>query len=159
VSDTWFITPTMINELRAAYIRNFGGRVNLPQISLGDLGSQFQIQGTPSLPQIAVTGRFNMTSALAGPVAGSNQYQIRDTLSMNTRRHSLRFGAELTLEKMIHDALLTNYGSFSFNTNNPRGTKNATADWLLGLPVTMNQDAPTTKVNASWYYAFFLQDD
>ena len=73
--------------------------------------------------------------------------------------HYIRVGAELTLEKMIHDALLTNYGDFRFNTNNPRGTRNATADWLLGLPATMNQDAPTTKVNNSWYYAFFLHDE
>ena len=158
-SDTWIVTPTKINEFRIAYIRNFGGRVDLPQISLGDLGSQFKIQGTPSLPQIQVTDRFNMNSALAGPIAGSNQYQIRDTFSMNTQRHSIRFGAELTLEKMIHDALLTNYGDFRFTNTNPRGTRNATADWLLGLPTMFNQDAPTTKINNSWYYAFFVQDD
>jgi outer membrane receptor protein involved in Fe transport len=68
-------------------------------------------------------------------------------------------GGEIILEKMIHDTLLNNYGTFSFNTNNPRGTKNATADFLLGLPTTMNQDAPTTKINNSWYTAVFVQDD
>jgi hypothetical protein len=46
---------------------------------------------------------------------------------------------------MIHDALLTNYGDFRFTTANPRGTKNAMADWLLGLPNSMAQDAPTTR--------------
>lgn len=158
-SDTWIVTPTKINEFRVAYIRNFGGRVNLPQISLGDLGSKFTIQGTPSLPQIQVTGRFNLNSALAGPIAGSNQYQVRDTFSMNTTRHSIRLGGEATLEKMIHDALLTNYGDFRFTTTNPRGTKNAVADWLLGLASTMNQDAPTTKVDNDWYFALFFQDD
>lgn len=158
-SDTWIMSPSRINEFRVAYIRNFGGRVDLPQISLGDLGSKYTIQGTPSLPQIQVSGRFNMNSALAGPIAGSNQYQVRDTLSLITTRHSIRLGGEATLEKMIHDALLTNYGDFRFTTTNPRGTKNAVADWLLGLPATMAQDAPTTKVDNDWYYALFFQDD
>lgn len=159
LNDTWIISSTKINEFRTAYIRNFGGRTNLPDISLGDLGSKYNIQGPPSLPQIQVSGRFNLNSAIPGPVAGSNLYQIRDLLSINTKRQSLRIGGELVLEKMIHDTLLNNYGTFSFTTSNPRGTKNATADFLLGLPATMNQDAPTTKINNSWYFAFYVQDD
>ena len=38
----------------------------------------YRIQGAPSLPQIQVSGRFNLNSAIPGPVAGSNQYQLRD---------------------------------------------------------------------------------
>jgi hypothetical protein len=158
-SDTWIVSPTKINEFRMAYIRDFGGRVNTPAISLGDLGSQYQIQGTPSLPQIQVAGRFNLNSAIPGLVAGSNLYQARELFSITTGRHSIRLGGEALLEKMIHDTLLNNYGTFSFNTNNPRGTKNATADFLLGLPNTMNQDAPTTKIDNDWYFALYVQDD
>lgn len=157
--DTWIVKPSMINEFRVAYVRNFGGRTNLPGISLGDLGSKFQIQGAPSLPQLQVAGRFNMNSGIPGPVAGSNQYQLRDTLSITKGKHSLRIGGEAVLEKMIHDTLLNNYGTFSFNINNPRGTKNATADFIMGLPSTMNQDTPTTKINNNWYYALYVQDD
>ena len=158
-SDTWIVSPNKINQFNASYIRNFGGRVNLPQIALGDLGSTYNIQGAHSLPQISVSGRFNLTSAIPGPVAGSNQYQLRNILSISTTRHSIRVGGEAVLEKMIHDTLLNNYGVFSFTTTNPRGTKNATADWLLGLPATMNQDAPTTKIDNDWYFALFVQDD
>ena len=157
--DTWIVSPNKINEFRLAYIRNFGGRTNLPAISLGDLGSAYRIQGAPSLPQISVAGRFNLTSAIPGPVAGSNQYQLRELFTITTRRHSIRMGGEAMLEKMIHDTLLNNYGVFNFTTTNPRGTKNATADFLLGLAATMNQDAPTTKINNDWVYALFLQDD
>ncbi len=158
-SDTWIVTPTMVNEFRTAYIRDFGGRTNLPAVSLGDLGSLYKIQGARSLPQISVSGRFNLTSAIPGPVAGSNLYQVRDLLSISASRHSIRIGGEAMLEKMIHDTLLNNYGTFSFTTSNPRGTKNATADYLLGLAATMNQDAPTTKINNDWYYALYVQDD
>jgi len=159
-TDTWILSPTKINEFRISYIRNFGGRLNTPEIALGDLGSKFQIQGPKSLPQIQVAGRFNLNSAIPGPVAGSNLYQIREVFSITTSRHSIRLGGEGILEKMIHDTLLNNYGTFTFNTNNTtRGTRNATADFLLGFPTTMNQDAPTTKINNSWYWALFLQDD
>ncbi len=84
---------------------------------------------------------------------------MRNTFSITTTHHSIRLGGEAVLEKMIHDTLLNNYGVFSFTTTNPRGTKNATADWLLGLPATMNQDAPTTKIDNDWYFALFVQDD
>ncbi len=158
-SDTWIMSPNTVNEFRVGYTRNFGGRTNLPGVSLTDLGSKFVIQGAPSLPQITVTGRFNLTSAIPGPVAGSNLYQIRDLYSITTSRHSIRIGGEAMLEKMIHDTLLNNYGTFTFNTANTRGTKNATADFVLGLPTTMNQDAPTTKINNDWYYSLYVQDD
>jgi hypothetical protein len=159
LSETWTISPTMINQFRLTYVRNFGGRVNTPALSLGDLGSKYQIQGAPSLPQIQVAGRFNLNSAIPGPVAGSNLYQVRDVFSLNRGRHSLKFGGEASLEKIIHDTLLNNYGVFSFNSNNARGTGNAMADFLLGLPVTMNQDAPVTKIDNGWYFGLFIQDD
>ncbi|MCU1236569.1 MAG: TonB-dependent receptor [Candidatus Solibacter sp.] len=159
VNETWIVSPVMINQATASYVRNFGGRVNTPATSLGDLGSLYKIQGAPSLPQISVAGRFNLTSAIPGPVAGSNQYQLRDVLSISSTKHSLRVGGEAILEKMVHDTLLNNYGTFTFTTTNPRGSKNATADFLLGMPATMNQDAPTTKINNDWYFALFAQDD
>ncbi|MEO8368177.1 MAG: carboxypeptidase regulatory-like domain-containing protein [Candidatus Solibacter sp.] len=159
VSETWIVSPTMINQVTASFVRNFGGRTNYPAISLGDLGSLYRIQGAPSLPQIQVASRFNLNSAIPGPVAGSNQYQLRDVFSISTTRHSIRVGGEAVLEKMVHDTLLNNYGTFSFTTTNPRGSKNSTADFLLGLPATMNQDAPTTKINNDWYYSLYVQDD
>lgn len=156
LSDTWTISPTAINQLRLTYLRNFGGRLNLPEMSLGDLGSQYQIQGQPSLPQIQVSGYFNLSQAIAGPSAGSNYYGIRDTFTWTRGSHSLKFGGEFYLEKFVHDTTLNNYGTFSFN-----GTiaNNALSDFLLGRPVTMNQDAPVTKIDNVWYGGFFVQDD
>ncbi len=159
ISDTWTLSPTMINQFRLTYVRNFGGRLNTPEVSLGDLGSKYKIQGAPSLPQLQVAGRFNLNSAIPGPVAGSNLYQVRDVLSWSRGNHSIKFGGEISLEKIIHDTLLNNYGTFSFATNNARGTGNSLADFLLGLPTTMNQDAPITKIDNGWYFGLFVQDD
>src|SRR4029077_10039856 len=49
VSDTWIVNSSQINQAWFSATRNFGGRLNLPQTSLADLGSAFNIQGAPSL--------------------------------------------------------------------------------------------------------------
>ena len=155
-SDTIVISPNTVDQVWVTYIRNIGGRLNLPQTSLGDLGSSFQIQGTPSLPQITVSGYFTLGQAIAGPVAGTNNYSMRNTLSTARGAHTLKFGAEMSLNKDVQQTLLNNYGVFSFTGNT---TKNALADFLLGTPATMNQDSPVTALDNSWSYAGFVQDD
>jgi Carboxypeptidase regulatory-like domain len=156
VSDTWSISSNKINQVWLTYTRNFGGRLNVPQTSLAALGSLQTVQGTPSLPQIAVTGFFNLTQSIAGPIAGTNFYSARDTFSYNHGRHALKFGGELSLDKDIQQTLLNNYGVFTFNGV---VSKNALADFELGLPSSLSQDAPVTGYTNSWYTAVFAQDD
>lgn len=156
VSDTWFISPSKINQIWLTYTRNFGGRLNVPQTSLASLGSLQTVQGTPSLPQIGVTGFLNLTQAIAGPVAGTNFYSARDTFSYNRGRHAFKLGGELSLDKDIQQTLLNNYGVFTFNGV---VSKNALADFELGLPSSLSQDAPVTGYTNTWYTAVFAQDD
>jgi hypothetical protein len=156
IGDNWNISPTTFNQLRLTYVRNFGGRNNSPAKTLADFGSKFQVQGTPALPQIGVTGFFTLGQAIAGPEAGSNYYGLRELFNWTKGKHAVKVGGEMSLEKNIHSALLNNYGVFSFDGSK---TGNALADFLLGLPRTMNQDAPITKYNNGWYYSAFAQDD
>jgi hypothetical protein len=155
-SHTWLVSPTAVNQLRLTYVRNFGGRLNTPEMSLGDLGSKFNIQGPPSLPQITVNGYFTLGQGIAGPVSGSNYYGLKELFSLTRGRHSLKFGGEFSLEKFISETTLNNYGTFSFQGNK---SGNALADFLLGVPQTMNQDAPINKNESTWYNALFIQDD
>jgi hypothetical protein len=155
-SDVWIISPEKINQVWLTYTRNFGGRLNLPATSLGDLGSAFTIQGTPSLPQITVTGFFTLTNAIGGPTAGTNFYSVRDVFSWSKGNHALKLGGELSLNKDIQQTLLNNYGVFTFNNS---VTRNALADFLIGIPSAVTQDAPVTGYSNSWYTALFVQDD
>jgi hypothetical protein len=154
--DTWTLGPSMINQLKFTYTRQFGGRVNNPATSLGDLGSNFRIQGDPTLPRLTITGFFTGQTAIAGPDAGSDFWSIRDNVILSKGDHSFRFGGEVSYEKIVHDTLLDNYGLFTFNGSK---TGNAYADFLLGLPATMSQDAPIRKLDNGAYFSAYVQDD
>jgi Carboxypeptidase regulatory-like domain/TonB dependent receptor-like, beta-barrel len=162
IADTWTLNSSMINQARVTYVRQFGGRVNNPTTSLGDLNSRFQIQGDPTLPRLTVTGFFTGQSSIAGPDAGSDYFAIKDTLSLARGNHWFKFGGEWSYEKIVHDTLLDNYGVFTFNgskTAAPGATGNAYADFLLGLPASMTQDAPVRKTDNGAYISLFAQDD
>ncbi len=156
LSDVWVIGPDKINQLWLTYTRSFGGRLNNPGTTLRDLGSTFSPQGVGSLPQITVNGFFTLSNAIGGPTAGTNLYSLRDVFSWNKGRHSIKLGGEFTLNKDIQETLLNNYGVFTFNNGM---TRNALADFLLGVPSAVTQDAPVTGLTNTWYTALFLQDD
>ena len=156
LNETWTVSPNTVNQFHIGYLRDFGGRVNTPMTSLGDLGSRFNVQGPPSLPQITVSGYFTLGNAIQGPVAGDNFYQVRDTVSVTHGRHTFKAGVDASLVKVTLQTDLNNYGTFSFNGTT---TGNALGDYLIGLPVSFNQDAPENKINDSWYLGLFVQDD
>jgi hypothetical protein len=156
VADTWTLSPTMFNQIRFTFMRQFGGRVNNPATSLGDLNSTFTIQGDPTLPRLTVSGYFTGQTSIAGPDAGSDYFAVKDSLTMTRGNHSFKLGGEVSYEKIVHDTLLDNYGVFSFNGSK---TGNAYADFLLGLPATMTQDAPVRKIDSGAYISLFAQDD
>ena len=155
-SDTWMISNSRVNQTWFSFNRNFGGRLNLPQTSLTDLGSSAVIQGAPSLPQITVSGFFTLTNAIGGPKAGGDFFSGRDVFSWVTGPHSIKLGGEISYNRTIQDTLLNNYGVFTFNNS---VTKNALADFLIGIPSAVTQDAPVTANWNSWYAAAFAQDD
>jgi hypothetical protein len=156
LSHTWTVNPRTMNQLRATYVRQFGARVNSPTTSLGDLNSKFTIQGDPTLPRLTVSGYFTGQVSIAGPDAGSDYFGLKDVLSLERGKHSFKLGGEASYESIVHDTLLDNYGVFAFNGSK---TGNAYADFLLGLPSTMTQDAPVRKTDRGWYLSLFAQDD
>lgn len=156
LSDVWVISSDKVNQTWLTYTRNFGGRLNVPDTTLGALGSTFATQGEGSLPQITVNGFFTLSNAIGGPTAGTNLYSIRDVFSWNRGSHSLKLGGEISLNKDIQQTLLNNYGVLAFNNT---ATGNAFADFLLGIPSTLTQDAPVTGYTNTWYTSLFLQDD
>lgn len=176
LSHTWTFSPTKINQAWLSYTRNFGGRTDLPAISLTDLtaaacgsGSPFfqstpcsqphyAIQGTPAKPNISVSGYFSLGNAIAGPKTGTNQTNFRDVFSWNRGRHAFQFGGEVGNDNEEQQVLLDNWGVFNF-AGGSKFTGNNLADFELGLQSSQEQDSPVTPYEKSNYYALFAQDD
>jgi hypothetical protein len=162
LGHTWSVNASTVNQLRANYVWAYGGRNHTPDVSIVDYGSTYPYQpigpedryGT--LPQIRIDNFFTLQGAIDGPDAGSSFYQIRDTLSTFKGRHALKIGGEVYLERFTHNTSLNNYGIFRFDGSK---TGNAYADFQLGMLREFKQDSPVQKLNDSWFFGLFLQDD
>ena len=163
LSDVHTFSPTTANQTWLTYTRAAGGRVNLPfkgpaSLTLASYGSNFLIEGPPSLPNITETN-FSATATNAGPFTGSDNYELRDMVSLVKGKHSLFIGGEFALDKTMFDANLLNFGSISFATSAPTSTGNVTSDWVTGQASSTEQDSPYTTHLSTWHYAVFVQDD
>jgi outer membrane receptor protein involved in Fe transport len=161
ISDVWTTSPNSANQLWLSFSRMLAGRISNPAKSLADYGSSLNVQGTPSLPDISVTGFFHLANAISGPLAGDNIYGARDVYSMTKGRHTISAGGEVYLEKDRLETLLNNYGTFSFTSGvfTTGRTGAAISDFLTGHPQTMGQDSPDDANENYWNYGFFAQDD
>lgn len=159
LSEVHTFNPKTTNEAWLTFTRTIGGRTNYPLTSLGDLGSTFYTQGPTTLPAINVSGYFNLSRNLAGPLTGDNFYSVRDVVNMDRGKHSFVFGAEMSLEKGMIDGNLDNFGNFTIATSAPHSTGNALSDFVTGTVASMTQAAPYSSFIDSWYYGFFANDN
>jgi Carboxypeptidase regulatory-like domain len=159
ISDVHSFSASTANQAWFNFTKVAGGRVNLPTTTIGQLGSDFTLQGVPALPELSLSGYFSAGGALAGPVTGSDFYAIRDMVSTTKGKNDLDFGAEVSLEHDTFVANNDNFGEFSFSTSTPGSTGNALADFVTGKVGTMEQDVGYHSLMSYWYYAFFLQDN
>ena len=104
-----------VNQVWLSYSRMMAGRISSPAKSLAAYGSDINVQGTPSLPQISVANFFTLANAISGPLAGDNVYGLRDVFSTTRGRHTINAGGEVYLEKDLLETLLNNYGVFSLH--------------------------------------------
>jgi hypothetical protein len=169
VSEVWTVSPRSTNQAWLSFTRMLAGRVSNPGTSLAAYGSDLNVQGTPSLPDISVANFFHLANAISGPVAGDNVYGLRDVFNTTRGKHSIFIGGELYLEKDRLETLLNNYGTFAFANSTVPSTASgqatyvktgiAISDFLIGHPNTMGQDSPDDGNANYWNYGVFAQDD
>lgn len=168
-SDVWTLSSRSVNQVWLSYSRMMAGRISNPAESLAAFGSDLNVQGTPSLPNISVANFFTLGNAISGPVAGDNIYGLRDVFSTTRGRHAISAGGEAYLEKDRLETLLNNYGTFAFtsavvpSTLSGQSTYTRTgvamADFLIGHPNAMGQDSPDDANENYWNWGLFLQDN
>lgn len=164
LSDVHTFSPNVANQTWITFTRAAGGRVNLPVTgaasqTLTSYGSNFLIQGPPSLPYFSPSGAFTAEATNAGPFTGSDNYELRDMVSITKGKHSLFIGGEWALAKTMFDANLLNFSQISFATSAPTTTGNVFSDWVTGQASAAEQDSPYTTHLSTWHYALFVQDN
>ena len=141
-----------------------GGRTLIPVTgpgnqTLGSFGSNFLIQGPAGLPYLNVGAGFNTGNPNAGPVTGSDNYELRDVVSITKGKHNLSLGGEFALDKTMFLANLNNYGDVTFATSAPTTTGNAIADFVAGQTSSFEQDSTYVTHLSTWHFAAFAQDN
>jgi hypothetical protein len=164
VSDVHTFSPTTTNQFWLTFTRAAGGRVNLPVTgpstqTLATYGSNFLIQGPNALPNFGPANSFSATTTNAGPFTGSNNYELRDMVSLVKGRHTLSVGGEFALDKTMFWADLLNFGTIGFATSAPTSTSNVFSDWVTGQASSFEQDTPYTTLISNWHTAMFVQDN
>ena len=164
ISDVHTFSSSTANQFWLTFTRAAGGRVNLPQFgpstqTLATYGSNFLIQGPNALPNFGPSGAFTAGTTNAGPFTGSNNYELRDMVSLTKGKHSLSLGGEFALDKTMFWADLLNFGTISFATSAPTSTGNVFSDWVTGQASSFEQDTPYTTLLSYWHYAGFVQDN
>lgn len=164
LADVHTFSGTTANQTWLTFTRAMGGRSLLPVTgpanqTLGSFGSNFLIQGPPALPYLNVSGAFNTGNPNAGPVTGSDNYELRDVLSMTKAKHNLSVGGEFSLDKTMFLADLNNYGDIGFATSAPTSTGLVMADFITGQTSSFEQDSTYVTHLSTWHVAVFAQDN
>jgi hypothetical protein len=163
VSEVHTFSPNVANQAWVTFTRAAGGRENLPVTgpttqTLATYGSNFVVQGPPSLPNLSVNNGFTAAATNAGPFTGSDNYQLRDMITWTKGKHSLFLGGEFALDKTMFLANLLNFGNISF-TSPTTTTGDGLADWVTGQANMFEQDSPYVTHLSYWYWAAFAQDN
>jgi hypothetical protein len=164
ISDVHTFSPNTANQAWLTFTRAMGGRTLIPVTgpgnqTLASFGSNFRIQGPNGLPYLNVGAGFQTGNPNAGPVTGSDNYELRDVVSMTKGKHNLSIGGEFALDKTMFLANLNNYGDVTFGTGAPTSTGNAIADFITGQTSAFEQDSVYTTHLSTWHIAAFAQDN
>jgi len=164
LADVHTFSPSIANQTWLTFTRAYGGRALIPVTgpanqTLASFGSNFLIQGPAGLPYLNVGAGFSTGNPNAGPVTGSDNYELRDAVSITKGKHNLTVGGEFALDKTMFLANLNNYGDVTFATSAPTTTGDAIADFVAGQTSAFEQDSTYVTHLSTWHTAVFAQDN
>jgi Carboxypeptidase regulatory-like domain/TonB dependent receptor len=162
LSNTDVFSPNMSNSVELSFFRYqflFDQRLNKTPPSV--LGFDYQPASAigQGPPFFNLSGYSPVGGAITGPrTSAQNTYALGDTLAWVHGAHSLKFGAEYTLNQLNLFQSIAPNGFFVFASSFP--TNDAFANLLLGGPVLFYQGLGTFNRNVrNWGTAVFAQDE
>jgi hypothetical protein len=142
-SWTHTFSPSLLNEFRTGYARNRS--ILSPTLVGSDILNQIGLQGVPTtgihdVPVFSITG-IQSTSQSNYQINLGTNFQWTDNVSWTHGAHSFKFGFDAIYDQIGGFSLPnTVYGTFTFTGVY---TGQAYADFLLGIPQSTGQTAPT----------------
>ena len=135
------LDPGRCSGIRASYNRSYIYQSDPRE------NTDFNIERELGIPNIPASGRTNGFPwiAIAGysPVGDmtnnpliqpDNLYQLGEQPDDQSPKHTLKIGFDVRKVRSDRTQGLTVRGQFNFENNNPVGSRNSMADFLLGLP-------------------------
>ena len=157
------INTNIINEVRLGYTRlNF--QTGQPQKVVQPKSVGFpnifpQISASSSYPFMNVTGLFNLGGTTNGPQPRKDQtYQITDNFSWVRGRHAMKFGYDGRRFQVWNPFGARNNGSFTFKNTGKYSTGDAGLDFLLGIPLSYNQQTGSVIIAQAYEHYLYFQD-
>ena len=159
-SDTWTVSATKVNSIRAYYSLNHYIIANIygNQHMLPDLGSQAAMGGNYNAqPYFSITGYWQMGTNNAGPNnLPSSTLGVSDTFNWVLGRHEVKFGGAYMWDRFTSTGGASSNGLFTFTGST---TGNALADFLEGKANSLTQNNGVFFRSHSQDPSLFAQDN
>ena len=166
ITDTWTFNPTVVNETRISYLRQFG-LYSTPDLDQG-YPEKIGLPSAPanSFPNISIDGAVP-TSIGGGLFAllATNAFEYSDTLTWIKGKHILKFGGEFNKWQSNGAWGSVDSGDYDFSgiftTDPANGFSGGLgyADFLIGLPDSWGVTMQPETGFRSWNFQGFAQDD
>jgi hypothetical protein len=156
---THVFSPRSVNSLAfgSAYSRfdgEYGGKLSG---TLRDTGFNITSNVNWGYPSFTFVDTYRYSSTGLHYVNPTRLWTVKDDFGFIRGAHSFKMGVAIRAERD------RSFGSpnieFQFSANNPNGTGNEVADFLLGLPASYSQSADSNLFPRRFFSAFYFQDD
>lgn len=162
ISDTFSLTPNLVNEFRLGYSRDqrnyqsfHQGNAVIQQIGLQGISAP---PGTGGFPEVDFGSGIQGFWENPSQVATSNSISILDNVSWSHGRHTFKAGTLISVARpsVSAGAGVEQFGAFNFNGF---ATGFDYADFLLGIPSSASLNTnPPNRYNRHVDTAFYAQD-
>jgi Carboxypeptidase regulatory-like domain/TonB dependent receptor/TonB-dependent Receptor Plug Domain len=168
VGDTITISPNMVGDVRASFIRfiNITMPLSCCDFKFSTLGpgwAQYQTQATfPQLPEPNITGMNNFNT-IPTIKETDNAYVLSGSITAMLGRHTLQFGGEARKIEWMYVQSNSPGSTFNFDSNFSAASTGGAggygfASFMLGYPSAGFAQEPALSKGIMWYSGLFASD-
>lgn len=153
VADTHVFSSKVVNTFRFGYATDFiqdgASEAGQKPLDGGDVISKIGLQGVnphgyniAGVPTMDITGTTPFKGVTGGVKNDDRTFSYEDSLTWEKGRHLWKFGGDLAAFR-FHSGVVPDYGYFQFTgAFTGGGLGSGFADFLLGLPFSINRSDP-----------------